>query len=44
MTNDELRAACEAVVFSSGEPIEASRIAQALEVDIDSVTGALYRM
>ena len=31
-------------MFSSGEPIEASRIAQALEVDIDSVTGALWEL
>lgn len=44
MTNEQLRAACEAIVFSSGEPIEASRIAQALEVDIDSVTGALWEL
>lgn len=44
MTNEQIRAACEAILFASGEPVEASRIAQALELDTDTVTGALWEL
>ncbi len=37
MTFIELRAAAEAVLFASGEPVEADKIAQALEITIDEV-------
>lgn len=44
MTNDEIRAACEAILFASGEPVEVSRIAQALELEPDVITGALWEL
>lgn len=44
MTNEQIRAACEAILFSSGEPLEASRIADALELDIEIVTAALWEL
>ncbi len=44
MTNEQIRAACEAILFSSGEPLEASRIAHALELDIETVTAALWEL
>ncbi|MBQ2847960.1 MAG: SMC-Scp complex subunit ScpB [Clostridia bacterium] len=44
MTNEQIRAACEAILFASGEPVEVSRIAQALELDADVVTGALWEL
>ena len=44
MTNEEIRAACEAILFASGEPVEVSRIAQALELESDVVTGALWEL
>lgn len=44
MTNEQIRAACEAILFSSGEPLEASRIADALELDIETVTAALWEL
>ena len=34
---DELCAACEAILFSMGDAVEASHIAQALEVDKDAI-------
>lgn len=37
MTNEEIRATVEAILFASGEPIEASRIAQALEMSVEEV-------
>lgn len=37
MTNKEIRATVEAVLFASGEPIEVSRIAQALEMSVEEV-------
>ena len=37
MTNEEIRATVEAVLFASGEPIEVSRIAQALEMSVEEV-------
>lgn len=44
LTNEQIRAACEAILFASGEPVEISRIAQALELDADVVTGALWEL
>ncbi len=44
MTNEQIRAACEAILFSSGEPLEASRIADALEIEIETVTAALWEL
>ncbi|MBQ2904434.1 MAG: SMC-Scp complex subunit ScpB [Clostridia bacterium] len=44
MTNEQIRAACEAILFASGEPVELSRIAQALELDPDTVSGALWEL
>ncbi len=44
MTNEQIRAACEAILFSSGEPLEASRIAEALEINIETVTAALWEL
>ncbi len=44
MTNEQIRAACEAILFASGEPVEAARIAEALELDIETVTGALWEL
>ena len=44
LTNEQIRAACEAILFSSGEPLEASRIADALELDIETVTAALWEL
>lgn len=44
MTNEQLRAACEAILFASGEPVEAVRIAEALELDTEVVTGALWEL
>ena len=44
MTNEQLRAACEAILFASGEPVEAARIAEALELDIDTVNGAMWEL
>lgn len=44
MTNEEIRAACEAILFASGEPVELSRIAQSLEIDAEIVSGALWEL
>lgn len=44
MTNEEIRAACEAILFASGEPIEAARIAEALEMKIEDINGALWEL
>lgn len=44
MTNEQIRAACEAILFASGEPVEAARIAEALELDIDTVNGAMWEL
>ncbi len=35
MTNSEKCAACEAIIFASGEPVEIARIAEALEIEND---------
>ena len=44
MTNNEKCAACEAILFASGEPLECARIAEALELDMDTVSGALWEL
>ncbi len=44
MTNEQIRAACEAILFASGEPVEISRIAQALELTPEVVSGALWEL
>jgi len=44
LTNEQIRAACEAILFASGEPVEVSRIAQALELDADVISGALWEL
>ncbi len=44
MTNEQIRAACEAILFASGEPLEASRISEALEIDVETVTAALWEL
>ena len=44
MTNEQIRAACEAILFASGEPVEAVRIAEAIELETDVVTGALWEL
>lgn len=44
LTNEEIRAACEAILFASGEPLESARIAEALEMKIDDVNSALWEL
>lgn len=44
MTNDETRAAIEAILFASGEPLEITRIAEALELDIETVRGYIFEI
>ena len=44
LTNEQIRAACEAILFASGEPVEAARIAEALELDIDTVNGTMWEL
>ena len=44
LTNEQIRAACEAILFASGEPLECARIAAALELDMDTVSGALWEL
>ena len=44
LTNEQIRAACEAILFASGEPVELSRMAQALELEPDVVSGALWEL
>lgn len=44
MTNEENRAAIEAILFASGEPIEIARIADAMEMDIDTVRSFLFEI
>ncbi len=41
---DELCAACEAILFSMGDAVEASHIAQALEVDKDAIKDIMNKM
>ena len=44
MTNDETRAAIEAILFASGEPLEITRIAEALELDVETVRGYIFEI
>ncbi|MBR5112810.1 MAG: SMC-Scp complex subunit ScpB [Clostridia bacterium] len=44
MTNDETRAAIEAILFASGEPLEITRIAEALELDVETVRGFIFEI
>lgn len=44
LTNEQIRAACEAILFASGEPLECARIAEALELGMDTVSGALWEL
>ena len=44
MTNDEIRAAIEAILFASGEPLEVTRIAEAMELDIETVRGFIFEI
>ncbi|MCQ2476235.1 MAG: SMC-Scp complex subunit ScpB [Clostridia bacterium] len=44
MTNDELRAAIEAILFASGEPLEVTRIAEALEIDVEMVQAFMFEI
>lgn len=44
LTNEQIRAACEAILFASGEPLECARIAEALELDMDTVSCALWEL
>lgn len=44
MTNEEIRGACEAILFASGEPVEPVRIAQALEISTDDVVASLFEI
>lgn len=44
MTNEEMRAAIEAILFASGEPLEIGRIADALEVDAETVHALLFEV
>ena len=44
LTNDETRAAIEAILFASGEPLEITRIAEALELDIETVRGYIFEI
>ncbi|MBO4893544.1 MAG: SMC-Scp complex subunit ScpB [Clostridia bacterium] len=41
MTNKKMRSACEAILFASGEPVEAVRIAEALDIDNKTVSSLL---
>ena len=44
MTNDEIRAAIEAILFASGEPLEVTRIAEAMELDVETVRGYIFEI
>ncbi len=44
MTNDEMRAAVEAILFASGEPLEAVRIAEALEIETETAVALLFEV
>lgn len=44
LTNNEIKAACEAVLFASGESVNAKKIAQALEIDEKKVESQLDRL
>ena len=44
MRNDETRAAIEAILFASGEPLEITRIAEALELEIEDVRDCMFEI
>ena len=44
MTNSEIKAACEAVLFACGESVNAKRIARALEIDENPVEEQLEKL
>jgi segregation and condensation protein B len=44
LTNEEQRAAVEAILFASGEPLEIGRIADALDVDAETVQALLFEV
>lgn len=44
MTNDETRAAIEAILFASGEPLETVRIAEALELEEETVRDYMFEI
>ncbi len=44
MTNSEIKAACEAVLFACGESVNAKRIARALEIDEKPVEEQLEKL
>ncbi|MBR3620277.1 MAG: SMC-Scp complex subunit ScpB [Clostridia bacterium] len=44
MTNEEMRAAIEAILFASGEPLEITRIAEAMETDVETVRGYIFEI
>lgn len=44
INEDELCAACEAILFSMGDAVEAVHIAQALEVSIDTIENILTKL
>ena len=39
-----MRAACEAILFASGEPVETVRMAEALETEADVITGLMNEL
>ena len=44
INEDELCAACEAILFSMGDAVEAVHIAQALEVSIETIENILTKL
>ena len=44
MKMNDLHAAVEAILFATGEPLEASRIAEALEIEIEMVESVLIEL
>lgn len=44
MTNEELRSCLEAILFASGEPVELSRLATALEISEKDISAALWEL
>lgn len=44
MKMNDLHAAVEAILFAAGEPLEASRIAEALEIEIEMVESVLIEL
>lgn len=44
MTANDMQSAVEAILFAAGEPIEAERIAEAIEADVQLVESALWAL